>query len=125
MNGFWNWFWLVFLSFAFIAYVFAMLSIVIDLFRDGSVSGWMKAVWLFFLLVFPIITALVYLGFRGDGMAERTAGRARAQRAAQDEYIRSAAQTSPADQVAQAKQLLDSGVITQQEFETLKAKALT
>ena len=125
MDSFWHWFWLVFVTFAFIAYLFAMFTIVIDLFRDKSVSGWMKAVWLVFLLFFPVITALVYLIARGGGMAQRQARDAEQLRAAQDDYIRSVAQTSPADQVAQAKQLLDSGAITQQEFEALKAKALS
>ncbi len=125
MDSFWHWFWLVFVTFAFIAYLFAMFTIVIDLFRDKSVSGWMKAVWLVFLLFFPVITALVYLIARGGGMAQRQSRDAEQLRAAQDDYIRSVARTSPADQVAQAKELLDSGAITQEEFEALKAKALS
>jgi ABC-type multidrug transport system fused ATPase/permease subunit len=124
VDGFWNWFWTVFLVLAFIAYLFAMFTIIVDLFRDKTVSGWMKAVWLIFLILFPVLTALVYLIARGGGMAQRQARDVEAMKAAQDDYIRSVAGTSPTDQVAQAKELLDSGAITQQEFDALKAKAL-
>ena len=125
MDGFWNWFWTVFLVLAFIAYLFAMFTIIVDLFRDKTVSGWMKAVWLIFLILFPVLTALVYLIARGGGMAQRQARDVEAMKAAQDDYIRSVAQTSPTDQVAQAKQLLESGAITQKEYDSLKAKALS
>jgi hypothetical protein len=128
MDTFWSWFWLIFVSFAFIAYLFAMFTIVVDLFRDRSVSGVMKAVWLILLILFPILTALAYLIVRGGGMAERSATEARQLKEAQDSYIREvaggSAGASPADQIAQAKQLLDSGAISQEEFAALKAKAL-
>lgn len=128
MDTFWSWFWLIFVSFAFIAYLFAMFTIVVDLFRDRSVSGVMKAVWLILLILFPILTALAYLIVRGGGMAERSATEARQLKEAQDSYIRevagSSAGASPADQIAQAKQLLDSGAISQEEYAALKAKAL-
>ena len=125
MDTFWQWFWAVFVVFAFVAYLFAVFTIIVDLFRDKTVSGWMKAVWLIFLILVPVFTALVYLIARGGGMAQRQARDAEQLKAAQDDYIRSVAQTSPADQVAQAKQLLESGAITQEEFESLKAKALS
>jgi hypothetical protein len=124
MDTFWSWFWLVFVSFAFIAYLFAMFTIVIDLFRDHSVSGVMKAVWLILLIFFPLLTALAYLIVRGGGMAERSAQQAAAAKDAQDTYIREVAGSSPADQIAQAKGLLDSGAISEEEFAALKAKAL-
>jgi ABC-type multidrug transport system fused ATPase/permease subunit len=124
VSTFWEWFWAVFLMFAFIAYIFAMFTIIVDLFRDRSVSGWMKAVWLVFLLIFPLITAIAYLIARGSGMAERQARDAEAIKTAQDDYIRSVATTSPAEQVAKAKELLDAGAISQAEFDALKAKAL-
>jgi hypothetical protein len=85
----------------------------------------MKAVWLIFLILVPVFTALVYLIARGGGMAQRQARDAEQLKAAQDDYIRSVAQTSPTDQVAQAKQLLESGAITQKEYDSLKAKALS
>ena len=81
--------------------------------------------WIFFLIFFPIITALVYLIARGKGMGDRQVAAAQQYKAAQDDYIKSVAGTSPADQIAQAKSLLDSGAISQAEFETLKAKALS
>ena len=125
MDTFWSWFWLIFMSFAFIAYLFAMFTIIIDLFRDHSVSGVMKAVWLILLILFPILTALAYLIVRGGGMAQRSQEQATAMKDAQDSYIREVAGTSSTEQIAQAKQLLDSGAISEEEFAALKAKALT
>jgi hypothetical protein len=125
MDTFWSWFWLVFLSFAFIAYLFAMFTIIIDLFRDHTVSGGMKAVWLILLIFFPLLTALAYLIVRGGGMAQRSQEQAAAMKDAQDSYIREVAGSSSTDQIAQAKQLLDSGAITEDEFAALKAKALS
>ena len=124
MNSFWEWFWIAFLTFAFVAYLFAMFTIIVDLFRDKSVSGWMKAVWFIFLIFFPVITALVYLIARGGGMAQRQAADAQAMKEAQDSYIRDVAGSSPADQIARAKELHSSGAITDEEYEALKAKAL-
>ncbi|HET6939665.1 MAG TPA: SHOCT domain-containing protein, partial [Nocardioides sp.] len=113
------------ISFAFIAYLMVMFNIIIDLFRDKSVSGWAKALWIVCLIFFPLITALVYLIARGGGMADRSVAEARQVQADTDDYIRSVASSaSPAEQIAQAKGLLDSGAITQQEFDALKAKAL-
>jgi len=125
MNSFWEWFWLAFLTFAFVAYLFAMFTIIVDLFRDKTVSGWMKAVWFIFLILFPVLTALVYLIARGGGMAERQMKDAQAVKEAQDSYIRDVAGSSPADQIAKAKELHNSGAITDEEYEALKAKALS
>jgi hypothetical protein len=111
-------------SFAFIAYLMFMFNIIADLFRDRSVSGGMKAVWMICLILFPFLTAIVYLIVRGQGMYERQAATVNQARASQEEYIRSVAAASPADQIAQAKSLLDSGAISQTEFDALKAKAL-
>lgn len=125
--SFWEFFWFLFVSFAFVAYLMAMFSIVLDLFRDKSVSGVTKALWLLALIVLPIITAIVYLVVRGDGMAERHARDQRAAREAQDDYVRSVAGSSAggaAEQIAEGKKLLDSGAITAEEFAALKAKAL-
>lgn len=126
--SFWNVVWLIFISFAFIAYLMAMFSIILDLFRDKAVSGAIKALWLVCLIFFPLITAIVYLIVRGGGMAERNVKDAETMRAAQDDYIRSVAASSggasATDQIEQGKRLLDSGAITQDEFAALKAKAL-
>lgn len=113
--------WIFFLF----AYLMLLFFILTDLFRDQDLSGWWKAVWVVALIFFPLITALVYLIARGKGMQDRSAQEAEQVRKAQDSYIRSvAAPQDPADQIAKAKQLLDSGAIDQKEFDSLKAKAL-
>jgi ABC-type multidrug transport system fused ATPase/permease subunit len=124
--SFWDLIWWFLWAFAFIAYLMALFAIIGDLFRDHTLNGWLKAVWIFFLIFVPFLTALVYLIARGNGMAERSQKEARQYRAATDEYIRQTAGTSasPADEIAKAKALLDSGTISAQEYELLKAKAL-
>ena len=123
-DNFWNIIWLFFWSFAFIAYLFALFAIIGDLFRDHKLNGWWKALWIIFLIFVPFLTALVYLIARGPGMAERSQKEARQVQSATDDYIRTVASSSPADEIAKAKQLLDQGVITQEEFAHLKARAL-
>ena len=112
--------------FIFVAYLFALFAIVADIFRDRNLAGGWKAVWIFFLIFFPIVTALVYLIARGKGMGERQVAAAQQYKTAQDDYIKQVAGSgsSPADQIASAKSLLDSGAITQPEYDALKAKAL-
>ncbi len=108
----------------FISYLFALFAIIGDLFRDRELSGGLKAVWIFFLVFFPFITALVYLIARGGGMASRAEAQVRQSKAATEDYIRSVA-GSPADEIARAKALLDAGTITTEEYAALKAKALS
>lgn len=123
--SFWDVIWFIIVSFVFIAYLMVLFNIVIDLFRDREVSGVKKAIWMVCLIIFPFITAVIYLIARGKGMAERQDSAIRSAVAAQDSYIKSVAgSTSPADQIAQAKALLDAGTISQDEFDKLKAKAL-
>ncbi|WP_278265180.1 SHOCT domain-containing protein [Nocardia sp. AG03] len=122
--SFWDVVWLIIMSFAFIAYLLLLFMIISDLFRDKKTSGWVKAIWVVFLFILPLLTALVYLIVRGGGMSERAEVEAKQVKAAQDDYIRETAGTSPAAQIADAKKLLDSGAITQAEFDHLKAKAL-
>jgi predicted PurR-regulated permease PerM len=126
MNSFWDFFWLLIWTFFLVMYLMILFHIIADLFRDKDLSGWLKALWVIFLIIFPFLAALIYLIARGRGMAERQAGEMRKAQAATDQYIKSVAsqESSPADQIASAKSLLDSGAITQQEFEQLKAKAL-
>lgn len=128
-RGFWGSFWDIiwwFLAvFIFFAYLMVLFSIIGDVFRDRKLGGGWKAVWIICLIFFPFITALIYLIARGGGMAERSAEAAQQMRSAQDDYIKSVAgSASPAEDIAKAKSLLDSGAITQTEFEKLKAKAL-
>ena len=124
--GFWDFFWLLIWSFFLVCYLMVLFQIIADLFRDRDLSGWWKALWIIFLIIFPFLALLIYLIARGRGMAERQAGVMREAQAATDQYIKSVATqgSSPADQIASAKSLLDSGAISQTEFDALKAKAL-
>ncbi|MGW9585471.1 SHOCT domain-containing protein [Microbacterium sp. NPDC055455] len=112
--------------FVFVAYLMVVFSIIADIFRDDSLNGWLKAIWIIFLIFVPFLTALIYLIARGNGMQKRSIAQAQELRAAQDAYIRQTAGSggSAADDIAKAKTLLDSGAITQAEFDALKAKAL-
>ncbi len=110
-------------------YFFMILFYVLtDLFRDKGTSGWAKAGWIIFMLILPILGVLVYLIARGKGMQERRMAEMSEAKQQFDAYVREQAAASgaasPADQIAQAKKLLDAGTITQQEYEQLKAKAL-
>ena len=122
--SFWDIIWFIIVSFAFIAYLMIMFNILTDLFRDRDTSGGMKAVWVVCLVFFPLITSVVYLVVRGGGMAQRQAKDFEAAKSAQDDYIKNVAGGSPAQHIAEAKGLLDAGTISQEEFESLKAKAL-
>jgi len=124
MDSFWDFLWLTISVFFFLAYLMVLFNIIADLFSDHETSGWVKAVWVFFLIFVPALTALIYLIARGGGMAQRQRARYDAVRAQNDAYIREVASSSPADQISSAKALLDSGAISQQEYEQLKAKAL-
>jgi len=124
VSNFWDVLWLIFSTFVFVAYLMVLFQIVVDLFRDADLGGGLKAVWILGLVFLPVFTALLYVITRGKGMAQR-------QRAAQervvsdtDAYIRRVAGKSPAEQIADAKALLDAGAINQDEFGKLKAKAL-
>lgn len=122
----WDIVWWFFSIFVFVAYLMALFTILIDLFRDRKLSGVAKAIWLVFLIFLPFLTALAYLIVRGSGMGERAAQQAAAQRDAADDYIRSVAGSpaSPTEEIARAKQLLDSGAITAEEYASLKQAAL-
>lgn len=122
---FWDIIWYIIVCFAFIAYLIMLWMIISDLFRNREQSGWVKAIWIVFLFIIPWLTALVYLIVHGDGMAKRSAREAAEFKSAQDNYIREVAgEKSPAEHIADAKALLDSGTITEDEFQALKAKAL-
>ena len=121
----WSWVAWFFWVFVFVAYLMVLFSIIGDLFRDHTLNGWWKAVWIIFLIFVPFLTALIYLIARGSGMQKRAIEQAAELRQQQDAYIRATAGTSSAtDDIAKAKSLLDSGAISQAEFDALKAKAL-
>ena len=124
MSNFWDIVWLMLSTFVFVAYLFVLLQIVLDLFRDHELGGGFKALWIIGLIFLPVMTALVYIVARGRGMAERQRAAMQRAKSDTDAYIRDVAGKSPADQIAQAKTLLDAGTINADEFARLKAKAL-
>jgi len=119
-----QWIWMLVWFFLFLVYLVILFQIIGDLFRDRELSGWWKALWIIGLVVMPYLVALIYLIARGRGMAERQTESLLKAKADTDTYIRTVAGASPAENIAQAKSLLDSGAITPEEFATLKAKAL-
>jgi type VI protein secretion system component VasK len=122
---FWDFFWLLVWTFFFVCYLMVLFQVIGDLFRDKELSGWWKALWIIFLIIFPFLALIIYLIARGRGMAERQVGEVRKAQVATDQYIQTvASRSNPAEQIASAKNLLDSGTITQEEFERLKQKAL-
>lgn len=124
-DSFWDFLWTGVVIFAFIAYLMILFNILADLFwRDHKTSGVVKAIWVVFLIVLPYLTAIVYLIARGKGMSERAREQALQAKQETDDYIRQAAGRSPAQEIADAKALLDAGTISPGEFDALKAKAL-
>ena len=122
----WDFLWHFLIIFAWIAYLLVLFQILTDLFwRDHKTSGVVKAIWVVFLFLIPWLTALVYLIFRGQGMSVRAHEAAVAAKKQTDDYIKQAAGRSPAEEIAHAKELLDAGTITQSEYDSLKAKALS
>lgn len=124
LNSLWDVVLMFFWASIFIAALVVMFMVVTDLIRDKNLSGWWKALWILALVFVPVLTSLVYLIARGDGMAERSVKEANEMRDKSEEYIRSVAGKSPAEEIASAKALLDSGAITPEEFGSLKARAL-
>ncbi|MBU6311325.1 MAG: SHOCT domain-containing protein [Actinomycetales bacterium] len=117
--------WSLLLIFFFVMYLMILFSVVVDLFRNHQMSGIVKAIWIIFLIFIPLISLLVYVIVYGRGMATRQQEAVVAAQKEQAAYIQQVAGTSAADQIAQAQQLLQSGAISQDEFDKLKAKALS
>lgn len=107
-----------------VVWIWVMITILIDLFRDHELSGWAKAAWVFFLIVLPVITALVYLVARGAGMHDRALADRREMQQQTDAYIRSVAGSSPVDELHRLDELRARGAISQDEFDRLKARVL-
>jgi hypothetical protein len=112
--------------FIWIAALMVWFRCLFDLFGDSTLSGWGKAGWACLLIFVPWVGALIYLIARGKSMTDRQMAAVAQQQAAQEKYIQEVAgsSNSAADQIASAKALLDSGAISQADFDTLKAKAL-
>ena len=118
--------WSMVIFFAFIIWIWLLITVFADVFRRRDIGGGMKAVWIIFVILLPYLGVLIYLIAEHNGMADRNEAQMKHYKEQQDDYIKSvASSSSPADQIAQAKALLDSGAISQAEFDALKAKALS
>ena len=118
-------FWTMILFFLWVAWLVVLFRVVADIFRRHDTSGWVKALWIAFVIVLPFLGVLVYLIANGDEMRRRDLEQSRAARTEFDDYVRTVADSGgPAAEIDRAKQLLDSGAITQAEFEAIKSKAL-
>ena len=124
MSAFWDVLILTFTVFFFFAYLMVLFQVISDLFRDGELSGLDKALWIVFLIFLPLLTSLVYLLVRGKGMGQRQRAAVEKAVSETDAYIRQVAGKSPAEQIADAKKLLDADKIKEDENAKLKAKAL-
>ena len=116
--------WTMIIFFAWVVWIWMMVVILTDVFRRRDIGGWAKAAWVVFVVILPWLGVLIYLIVEHDGMRERSTREAQAQRQAFDEYVRDTAGGGSAAEIAKAKELLDSGAITETEFASLKAKAL-
>ena len=118
-------FWTIVVFFAWVAWLMILFRVLGDIFRRHDTSGWGKAAWIVFVIVLPFLGVLIYLIANGEKMGERDVEQSRASRAEFDEYVKSvAASEGPAAEIEKAKQLLDSGAISQAEFDAIKAKAI-
>ena len=118
--------WSTLIFFAWVIFIWIAITVLIDVFRRRDISGWVKALWVIFVVVIPWIGVLVYLIANHDGMTERRVKEVQASQAQFDDYVRTTAGSSgAASEIEKAKQLLDSGAISQAEFDAIKAKALT
>jgi len=124
VTQFWDILQLIASTILFVAYLIVLFHVIVDLFRDPELGGGFKALWIIGLLFIPVLTLLVYLLARGGGMAERERAVYTQAKSDADAYIRQVAGKSPAEQIADAKALLDTGTINEAEYAKLKAKAL-
>jgi Short C-terminal domain/Phospholipase_D-nuclease N-terminal len=116
--------WSMIIFFFWVIWIWIVITVLIDIFRRDDIGGWAKAAWVVFVVILPWLGVLVYLIVEHDGMRERSMKQSQAQKQAFDEYVRDTAGGGSAAEIARAKELLDSGTITQEEFEVMKAKAL-
>jgi len=117
--------WTLLIFFVWVAFFWLLITVAIDVFRRRDIGGGKKALWLIFMLFVPFVGVFVYLIVNHDEMAQRNLEQAKAERAQFDEYVKATAGAGgAASEIDKAKQLLDSGAITQAEFDAIKAKAL-
>lgn len=118
-------FWTMLIFFAFVIWIWILITVLIDIFRRHDTSGFAKVLWIIFIIVLPYLGVFVYLIVEHKGMTERAIKQQEAAQSQMDKYVQSvAAQTDPAEQIAKAKGLLDAGTISQAEFDQIKRKAL-
>ena len=111
--------------FFFVVWIWILITILMDLFRDHEVSGWAKAAWVFFLVFFPIITALIYLIVRGPGMRQRAIDEQVEAKKQFDQYVQqTAAAGSPVDELKKLDEMKKAGSISDEDYDRLKAKIL-
>ncbi len=110
--------------FFFVVWIWILITILTDLFRDHELSGWGKAAWVLFLVFIPFLTALIYLIARGSGMRDRTIKAQAEAKQHMDTYIREQAHVSPADELHKLNDLKEKGAISSEEFDKAKAKLL-
>ncbi len=115
--------WSMLIFFLFIVWIYILITVFVDIFRRHDASGVKKTLWIIFLIIAPFLGVLIYLIVNNDGMVERSRREAQTAQAGMDDYIRSVA-GGPTAEIEKAKALLDSGAITQAEFEAMKQKAL-
>ncbi len=117
--------WTMFVFFAFIIWFWILITVFADIFRRRDTSGFSKVLWMIFVIVLPFLGVFVYLIANHEGMTERSMKQAQAQQAQMDQYVKSVAGSGgAAAEIEKAKALLDSGAISQAEFDSIKAKAL-
>jgi hypothetical protein len=122
-----NAFWTMMIFFAWFIWIWVAITVFMDIFRRHDIGGWAKAGWTILVLMLPAIGVLIYLISQSHAMAERRMAEAAEQQASFDNYVKTVAASSnghSATEISKAKELLDSGAITNAEFEALKAKAL-
>ena len=117
-------FWTMIIFFLWVIWIWFLIAILSDVFRRHDIGGGTKALWTIFIIFLPIAGAFTYLIVNGSGMAQRNVSESQAQQGRMDDYVRSVAGSGAAGEIERAKGLLDSGAITQTEFDAIKAKAL-
>jgi hypothetical protein len=110
--------------FFFVIWIWILITILTDLFRDHETSGWAKAAWVLFLVFIPFLTALIYLIARGSGMRDRTIKAQAEAKQHFDSYVREQAHTTPADELHKLNELKEKGALSSEEFDKAKAKLL-